>query len=98
MIDDGKYVCKRCGQVMWDEYTKKYVDFYEEMYKIRRKSVYNRKYHIENLITDICTTNRIEIARDEINRICKIFDKIDRILPQVNHGQERMISVKFVLQ
>ena len=29
-----------------------FIDFYENMYKMKRKSVYHRKYHIENVINE----------------------------------------------
>ena len=48
--DNGMKICKNCGQVHGYEIVKEYIDFYENMYKIRRKSVYHRKYHIENVV------------------------------------------------
>ena len=97
IIDNGMRVCRYCGVVQGFDLVNDWVDFYENMYKIRRKSIYHRKCHIENVIMDICTADRIEITRDEINRICKIFDEIGKILHQLNDGRKRMISSKFIL-
>ena len=67
------------------------------MFKIRRKSVYQRKYHIKNVINDICTENRIVVSRAEINKICLVFDEIGKILCQVSKKRRRMISCKIHL-
>ena len=67
------------------------------MYKIGRKLVYHRKYHIENVITNICSKNRITVSRDKINRILKLFDEIERILSQINGKRKRMISINYIL-
>ena len=34
-------------------YDNGYIDFHENMYKIKRKSIYNRKYHILNHIENL---------------------------------------------
>ena len=39
-----------------------YIDFYDNMYKIRKKSVYQRKYHINNILTKMCEKNDISIV------------------------------------
>ena len=49
--DNGKKVCKHCGLVDGYEQVKEYVNFYENIHRIRRKSVYHRKYHVENAST-----------------------------------------------
>ena len=68
------------------------------MYKIRRKSVYHRKYHIENVINNISRENKIQLNSDKIDRICKVFVEIDNVLPEVNDGGKRMISINFILR
>lgn len=98
IVVEGEIVCMHCGQVDGENFVNEWVDFHQNMYKIVRKSVYHRKYHIENMITDICTVDRIDITRDEINRICRVFDEIGKILPQVNDGRKRMINTKFILR
>ena len=46
-------ICTVCGIIHGEIYKNNYIDFYENMYKIRKKSVYIRKYHIQNVLTDI---------------------------------------------
>ena len=75
--DNGELVCKNCGVVSGYEYVKEFVDFHENKYKLRRKSVYHRKYHIENVIFKA----KIKISRDKILKICKVFDEIEKIVP-----------------
>ena len=96
--NNGMKICQSCGSVHGYDYANENIDFYQDMYKTRRKSVYHRKYHIENVITDICSTNRITVSRDKINRILKLFDEIERILPQINGKKNRMISINDILK
>ena len=91
---DGRLTCVNCGQTHGEEFVNDFID----MYKIKRKSVYGRKYHIENVINDLRVKNKFEISRNEINRILKVFDEINKILPQVNIKRKRMISIIFVLK
>ena len=46
-------MCINCGQVHDEYFAPEYVDFYENRHKIRKKSVYHRKYHIINVMNDI---------------------------------------------
>ena len=96
--DNGVSLCTNCGSVHCYDYVKEYVDFYENMYKIRRKSVYHRKYHIENMINGICRDNGFQISVKDSGKILKIFEEIDTVLPLVNKNRKRMISTKFVLK
>ena len=91
-------VCKNCGSVHGVRYVNEYTDFYENMYKIRRKSVYNRKYHIENVIKKICCDIKIQLNSDKMDRICKVFVEIDNVLPKLNYRRKRMININFILR
>ena len=42
--------------------------------------------------------NKIQLTRDKIGRICKVFVEIDNVLPEVNDGRKRIISINFVLR
>ena len=53
LVKDGYLVCINCGQVHDYLTADEYVDFYENGHKIRKKSVYHRKYHIINVMNDI---------------------------------------------
>ena len=79
---NGMNVCLNCRLVHCCEYVIGYIDFYENMYKIRRKSIYQRKYHIENVMNDICFKNSIDLTHDQRDRIYKIFIEIGAVIPQ----------------
>ena len=53
LIKDNFLVCKNCGQVHDYLSADEYIDFYENRYRIKRKSIYYRKYHIINTLNDI---------------------------------------------
>ena len=95
---NGMNVCLHCGLVHGCEYAIEYLDFYENMYKIRRKSVYHRKYHIETVLNNICFENRIDLTHDQRDRIYRVFAEISDIIPTVNGRRKRLISTKYVIR
>ena len=95
---NGINVCINCGSIHGYVYVHEYINFYENMYRIRRKSVYHRKYHIENVLNSICYGNRVGLTHDQRSRIYKIFVEIDSILPLVNRNRKRLISTKFIIR
>ena len=95
---NGMNVCINCGSVHGYDYVPEHVDFYENMYKIRRKSVYHRKYHIENVLNSICYRNRVQLTHNQRNRIYKVFAKIDSILHKINDGRKRIIGIKYIMK
>ena len=95
--NSGMVVCRSCGSVHRYETSTEYVDFYENKHKMKRKSVYHRKYHINNVLTDLSTKYRITFSVKQKNKIMKIFSVIGKILPQINGDRKRMISVNFIL-
>ena len=94
---NGMNICINCGSVHGYDYVPEHVDFYENMYKIRRKSVYHRKYHIENVLSSICSKNRVQLTLNQRNRIYKVFVEINSILHKINDGPKRMISIKYIM-
>ena len=52
--DDGENVCTICGIVHGYQVATDYVDFHENVHRIKRKSVCDRKYHLENKINQMC--------------------------------------------
>ena len=90
-------VCRSCGIVQRYESSVEYIDFYENKYRMKRKSVYHRKYHINNVLTDLSSKYRITFSVKQKNKIMKIFSEIDKILPQINGERKRMVSVYFIL-
>ena len=97
--DDGMNVCQNCGVVNGYDLQAPYIDFRDNKYKMRRKSVYIRKYHILNVINDITQKNNIQIGNNNREKILRIFALINKVLPQVNgDSRKRMINIKFILR
>ena len=89
---NGMNVCLNCGSVHGYDFVNAYIDFHDNIHRIYKKSVYHRKYHIENVLNDICIGNRVELTRHQRDRIHKAFVEIGTILNQVNRTRKRMIS------
>ena len=95
---DQSFVCFNCGSVHGYERSVPYIDFYENRYRIKRKSVYNRKYHLQNKIRSLVELNNIKISYSDQQKILDIFKTIDKILPIVNNKtRKRMIKIDFIL-
>ena len=97
VINNGYIVCKNCGIVQGYKKAKEFINFYENLYRIRRKSIYHRKYHLNNILMDIGTKYNITFSVEQKNKIMRIFSEIDKILPQINGERKRMISLNFIL-
>ena len=95
---NGMNVCLHCGLVHGCDYATEYLDFYENMYKIRRKSVYNRKYHIENVVNSICLEHRVNLTHYQRDRIYRVFAEISDIIPTVNDRRKRLISTAYIIK
>ena len=85
--NDGMIVCRSCGVVQGYETAREYVNFYENIHRMKRKSIYHRKYHLNNILMDI-----------GIKHNMRIFSEIGDILPQINGERKRMISLNFILR
>lgn len=68
------------------------------MNQIKRQSVYHRKYHIENTLTQLECEKNITISVEQKNKIMRIFSEIGKIIPQINGKRKRMVSVHFILK
>ena len=84
LIKDKLLVCKNCGQVHDYLTADEYVNFYENRHKMKRKSVYHRKYHILNVINDSRLNNNMQVGYYNREKILRIFRLIDQVIPQVN--------------
>ena len=98
ILDRGYSVCKNCGQVAGYKVVNEYVNFRENLYRFRTKSVYNRKYHLENIIDDLLATSMICVNYQQRAKIHRIFVEINKILPHINGKRKRIISIKFLLE
>ena len=97
VINNGYIVCKNCGIVQGYKKAKEFINFYENLYRIRRKSIYHRKYHLNNILMDIGTKYNITFSVEQKNKIMRIFSENGKILPQINGERKIMISLNFIL-
>ena len=66
----GTNVCRNYGTVHSYGIASEYVDFYENKHRFAKKSVYQRKYHLDNVLNDITCKNR------SAERTCMGFDLV----------------------
>ena len=95
---DGMPVCRSCGVIQGYTYVKEYVDFYENRHRFIRKSVYNRKYHVNNNILKIQEKYGIELSNSQKNKIDSIYVAIGNVINDVNCTRKRMISINFIMR
>ena len=98
IADRGYSVCKKCGQVAGYKVVSEYVHFRENLYRMHTKSVYNRKYHLENTINNLLTASMVCVNYQQRVKIHRIFNEINKILPRINGKRKRIISVKYLLE
>ena len=91
-------VCKSCGSVHGYGNAEEYVDFYKSRHRIRRKSVYHRKYHIQNVLINLRQKFNIEMSYIQQQKIERIFNEISKVNHLVYKKRKRMISVNFILR
>ena len=92
---NGINTCVNCGLVDGYDFVNECIDFYDNIYRIRRKSIYHRKYHIENVLYSISSENDIQLTYHQREQIHKVFVEIDCVL---HDGRKRMISIKFIMK
>ena len=97
--DNSMLVCRKCGTVQGYAVAKEYIDFYENRHKFKRKSVYHRKYHVDNVIFNIRDKYGIVLTYQERIKMEKIFSEIGKITDQLNGNEKRkrIISINFVI-
>ena len=96
--NNGMNVCKNCGIIQHYDFHKECINFNENKYKIRKKSVYIRKYHLNNILIDICRQNNIQLQHSDKSKIFEIFDKINKVIPKLGYNRKRIISIKYMLK
>ena len=96
--EDGMLVCQICGVVQGYIYVKEYVDFYKNIHRFKRKSVYHREYHINNILLNIEEKYNIKISNCQKQKIDAIYVEIGKVLNEVNGTRKRMISVNFIMR
>ena len=98
IYNNGMIVCRSCGIVQGYETSVEYIDFYENRHKLKRKSVYHRKYHMNNILMDISTKYNIKISCHQKFKIDRLFAEIGKIINEVNGTRKRMINIGFILR
>ena len=93
---NGMNICMNRGSVHGYDYLTEYFNFYDNMYKIRQKSVYHRNYHIDNVMNAISFKNNIYLTHKQREQI--VFVEIDNVLHKVDDGRKRIISIKFIVK
>ena len=92
------YICNNCGIVNGYENIDIYINFYDNLYKIHKKSIYKPKYHLENILNKIkYNYNMNELNIKNINKIKKIFNEIYLVKPLFNKNRVRIININFIL-
>lgn len=96
--NNGANICKSCGSLHGYELASEYIDFHDVKYKIRKKSIYHRKYHLLNKVDSRSKKNKIDISYDNKDKILRVFKEIDKILIHINGDRKRMICINFILK
>ena len=68
------------------------------MHLMRKKSIYDRKYHIQNVLDSISFKHNICSTHKQRKQIHKVFIEIDRVLNEVKNGSKRMMSIKYIIK
>ena len=95
--DNGMIVCQNCGIVQGYKKAREFINFYENIHRIKRKSIYHRKYHLNNILMEISIKQNIYFSVEQRNKILRIFFEVGEILNQINGERKRMISLNFIL-
>ena len=94
---DGLNVCTNCGIVFNSISKCDYLNFHENIFKITRKSIYFRKYHIKKIIDNLVYKNLVQLTVIQIEEILKIFNLFDKIINDINVNRKRIISINYLL-
>ena len=98
IVNNNNIVCKNCGIVHGYKPLIENVEFHYNKHRFNRKSVYQRKYHIENIINNIALKNNFQISVKNKDKILRIFNEIGKVIQSVNIDRKRMININFILQ
>ena len=87
---DNAIICTHCGLHYGYDYANEFVDFYENMYKIKRKSIYHRKYHIDN------TLAKFNLTRTEKDNFNKYMRNVEQSYNQIDNYKKGMIKLEYI--
>ena len=93
----GEVVCKFCGQVShYEMVNEEFIDYYKNLYRIRRKSKYQRKYHIKNVLYNKLLQNWIYLTVEETCKLFRIFENVAALFFRLYPLRERLIKFNFI--
>ena len=96
--NSGEVVCKFCGQVShYEMVSDKLIDYYKNIYWIRRKSKYQRKYHIKNILYDKLLQNYICLTVEETCKLFRIFENVALLFFRLYPSRKRLIKFNFII-
>ena len=98
IVYGSSIVCENCGSVLGYKQITEFIDFYENKHRFYRKSVYQRKYHILNIINNIVLKNDIQMTVKNRDKIIRIFDEIGKVVKYVNVDRKRMINLNYIIK
>ena len=87
-----EHVCLSCGMHYGYEYAKEYINYYENLYNIRKKSIYKRKYYLEKVIIKYKLTSE---QREEFE---EYFGKIEDAYKHCTFYKKRMIAFEYLFR
>ena len=96
---NGIQICVHCGLTHSCVYDTGYHDFYANLHKINKKSIYIRFYHIQNVLNKICSYYMVDLKNEQRDKIYKIFKLIGTVIPKINNTtRKRLISINYILK
>ena len=88
---NGEVLCKFCGQVFYYEMVN---DF--NTVRIKKKSIYQRKYHMKNILQTKIEQNYIYFTVKEMDEFISIFNKIELLFPQLYPSRKKFIKFDYL--
>ena len=96
---NGIMVCVHCGMTHSCVYNNGYHDFYTNLHKIKKKSIYIRFYRIQNVLNTISSYYTNDLKNEHREKIYRIFNLISTVIPKVNNTtRKRLISINYILK
>lgn len=77
ILDGGHYLCKSCCQVTRFKFYDEYIDYRQNIHRIYKKSVYDRKYHLNYTIDNLCFNSGVYVKNSVLVKVHKIFREIN---------------------
>ena len=94
---NGINVCTNCGIVLNSIFKSNFIDFYENIFKISRKSIYFRKYHVKKIINNLLYEKYVQLSTQQIEKILKIFYLFNKIIKDINSNRTKIININYLL-